>query len=304
MSAAKLLPHYDPETGLVKVSWSKVRTSEECRQKAYLIAGGHKSPITDVRVFFQGNVVDQAMRRWLSMDNPRPGWMADHVGEILDEVEREVLAEGDGVVRWKHRDDRREVRDFCTEAAYRLEFILKQLVMPYEYQPAVRFQTKLTIPGLDGEPTPILLVGEMDVLVRCDPPLQDITVDADPVVVTMASKPQLRVYDLKITKSADYWRKTEAQLTFYDLACWCMFGVTTSEVGLLQPMVEGVPFMQWSRSNEDRTQMLTRIITVAHNIMRGDATPKADSAGCSYCEVRHACAKYALVPGTNQVNLF
>lgn len=278
--------HFDDETGLLKISWSKIRTAEECRQKAFLVSEGKSNPVTDVRVFLQGNIVDQAMRRWLSMPDPQRGWMAAHVGEIMDELERKVLEDGDGAVRWRgsRQKDREEVRAFCTECAVRLEVILFQLAIPYEYQPAIRFKTRLTIPGLDGTPTPVLLNGEMDLLVR--------------------QQPALRVWDLKVTKDPQYWRKTVAQLVFYDLACWCMTGQLTEESGLIQPMVEGTPFFSFRPSDEDRTQMLTRIERVAHAIWHGDHAPKSDSTGCSWCEVRHACSKYAPEPGTNRIALF
>lgn len=257
----------------------------------------------DVRVFFQGNVVDQAMRRWLEMENPPRYWMADRVDEIMDELEARVLAEKEGVVRWKHAADRQQVRAFCHECALRLEEILRQVALPYTYQPAVRFSTPMTIPGLDGNPVKILLNGEMDLLTRRDPPLLDIVADPDPVVLT-SQRPELRVWDLKATRNADYWRKTVAQLVFYDIACWCMFGQPTVEAGLLQPMVDGQPILSFTPSDEDRTQMATRIISVAHGIMRGDHAPKAGTAGCSYCECRGACIKYKPQPGTKTIALF
>lgn len=296
--------HYDSETRLVKVSWSKIRTAEECRQKAYLTAEGFKSPVTDVRVFFQGNVVDRAMRRWLEMDNPPQFWMLHHVDSIMDELELSARQEGDGVVRWKHRTDRQQVREFCREATMRLEELLHHLALPYDYQPAVRFKTPLNIPSPDGNGTvKILLTGEMDLLVREKAPLPDISVNQEPVVYTVP-RDSVRCWDLKVTRDSGYWRKTIAQLVFYDIACWCMLGQTLDEAGLIQPMVEGQPFMSFRPSDEDRQQMFARIIRVAHDIMRGDFAPKADTAGCSRCEVRHACVKYRTEPGSKTVPLF
>lgn len=283
------MSHYDEETRLVKVSWSKIRTSEECKQKSYLTSEGMKSPVTDVRVFFQGNVVDQAMRRWLSMDPPPPGWMVAHVVMIMDEIERQVIEEGDGVVRWKHRQDRENVRAFCTVCADRLEKFLTKFVLPYEYQPAVRFKTPMMISPLTagGPPVKILLNGEMDLLVR------------EP------STGHYGVWDLKVTKDDQYWRKTKAQLAFYDVTCECMFGQPLTLAGLIQPMVESQQFMSWQPTEHDRAEMHTRIERTAHDILRQDYSPKADSTGCGYCEVRHACVKYAPAPGTsNSVRLF
>lgn len=280
--------------------------SEECKQKAYLYSEGMKAETMDVRMFFQGNVVDQAMRRWLQMKDPPRYWMAQRVDEIMDELEAKVLAEKEGVVRWKHASDRKQVRALCYECALRLEELLRQFALPYDYQPAVRFSTPLNIPGLEeGTVTKVLLVGEMDLLTKKDPPLPDIVVDPDPIVLAYQTRhPELRVWDLKVTRSVDYWRKTVAQLVFYDIACLCMFQIPTAEVGLLQPMVEGRPFLSFTPSEEDRTQMYNRIVTVAHGIMRGDYAPKASSAGCSYCECRGSCVKYQPRPGTRTIPLF
>jgi hypothetical protein len=298
--------HYDKETGLIKVSWSKIKTHEECRQKALRVAEGRKSPGRDVRIFFPGNVVDMAMRRWLSMDNPPRFWMADHIEEIMAEL---LDRKDDGIVRWLHTKDREEVTAFCRDAAFRLEELLRQFALPFDYQPALRFSTPMIVPGLEeGTTVKILLNGEMDLLVKeKDWPLPDITPDLNPVTIAMADiarRPRLHLWDLKVTVDADYWRKTVAQLVFYDIVCICMFGVPVVEAGLLQPMVDDRPYISFVPSDQDRTEMFTRIETVVHNILRMDHTPKADTAGCGWCDVRHACDKYATEPGTNVVPLF
>ncbi len=303
------MSHYDSETGLVKVSWSKIliRTAEECKQKAWLTSEGKSSQVSDVRIFFSGNVVDRAMRQWLSQSDPSPHWMTVHVEEIFDGLEREIADKDEGVLRWRHRDDRRQIRDFCVEAVARLEPILNQLVLPYEYQPALRFKTRLLINGLDGEPTPILLTGEMDVLTREAGKLPDISIDDSPYVQAMDhvnSLPKYRVWDLKVTKDDQYWRKTIAQLVFYDIACICMFGQPTAEVGLIQPMVGVQPWIPFRVSDEDRTFMFNRIEGVAQAILRNDHSPKEGTEGCLYCECRNSCVRYAPEPGTNVIPLF
>jgi hypothetical protein len=296
--------HYDKETGLLKISWSKVRLAEECRQKAYLVSEGKKSAAANQRIFFPGNVVDQAMRKWLLMERRPKFWMAEHVDDIMDELEHKISQDDSGVLKWRNRADRNEVRQFVHECAMRLELLLDQFVTPYENYPALRFSTKLVISGLDGEPMPILLNGEMDVLTKKDFPPPDITSEPGIVLPHQLRHPELRVWDLKGTKDASYWRKTTAQLVFYDIACICLFGQPTVEVGLLQPMVDSQPWMSFRPSDEDRTQMFTRIESVAQGILRQDYTPKADSAGCDWCECRNACVKYATTPGTKSVPLF
>ena len=301
--------HYDRETGLLKISWTKIRTHEECHQKAKLVAEGKKASAADVRIFFPGNVVDQAMRRWLEMKDPPRFWMSDRVNEIMYELEEKVKAEKQGVVRWKDAGDRDEVRLFCVNCALRLEELLRQFALPYEYQPAFRFSTPMAIPGLEaGSTVKVLLVGEMDLLVKeKDPPLPDITEDVTGVIYPWnpaLARPRIHIWDLKATANPDYWRKTVAQLVFYDIVVWCMTGTTAVEAGLLQPMVEGAPYISFVPSDQDRTEMLTRIVNVAHEIMRGDDSPKEGTAGCSWCETKHACVRYRTEPGTNQVALF
>ncbi len=187
--------HIDEETGLVKLSWSKIRNFEECPQKGHLIASGMKSPVTDVTVFYKGNVVDKAMRRWLSMEHPEPGWMTEHIDEIFDSLEQEIAEEKDGVVRWKDKDQRHKARLECREAVYRLEYLLRDKALPYDWQPALRFKVPLSIPGPDGDQRKVLLTGEMDLLTR-----------EQAIVGGFKGKPRLRVWDLKMTRDDQYWR--------------------------------------------------------------------------------------------------
>lgn len=285
--------HIDEKTGLLKISWSKVRLAGECPQKMHLIASGMKSPVSDVTMFYKGNVVDQAMRRWLSAQNQDPEWMRSHVDQIFDELEQEIAEGGDGAVRWRDAQQRFMARAECREAVARLEHLLREKALPYEFQPALRFETRLRIPGLEDEPREVLLVGEMDLLTR-----------EQPSAGGFRGKPRLRIWDLKMTKDGHYWLKTISQLVFYDIACFCMFGEPSVEAGLLQPMVDAQPWMSFTPSDEDRTQMLTRIVGVAHMIWRNDVAPKASSEGCDRCECRHACAKFAPEPGTKTIRMF
>ena len=74
------------------------------------MSAGMSSPVADKRNFFHGTVVDLAMRRWLEQDDPQPGWMAAHVDEILEKAEIESRETGDGMVKWRDRDDKARVR--------------------------------------------------------------------------------------------------------------------------------------------------------------------------------------------------
>lgn len=255
----------------LNISWSKLRTSEECYQKAF-ISSKAKSPAQDIRNFFPGTVCDRVMRDWLAGDRPcnaMPGMVEEYIQKSLDEAKES----GDGVVRWRNKDDRAEVIVFCKELVTKLEPILDEYVTPYNYYSAERFKTPITIPYLDGTPTEINLIGEFDILVHAD---------------------KYNVWDLKATADPNYWKKTVGQLVFYDLCVISMFGETTGEVGLIQPMCPEQT-MRFSVTKEERRQMISRIITLAEAQWRGENSPKEGTEGCSYCSVNHACSRYTAV---------
>lgn len=253
----------------------------ECRAKGALVSAGRKSPVSDYRNFFGGTTVDSCMRQWLSMDEPPAGWMAAHIDEIFDHMEVEVRETGDGIVKWRDTGDRAKLRAWCKELVTRLEPILLEEVIPYEYEVATRFKVPLTIPGLDGNPRKILLTGEMDLL-------------------TWREKGLPRaVQDLKATEDNSYWRKVSGQLTFYEIAVWGMCGKWPEFSGLIQPMCDEPTPKFWFGTDpaDPRRQMFVTICNVAADIWRKDLPPKADAAGCSYCPVKQACPKFAVGRG-------
>jgi len=253
------------------ISWSSLRMYEECKQFGYLMSQRRKSPITDVRNFFHGNVVDRIMRNWL--DNPEPGVMPSMVDEYMEKCEQEAKDREDGRIKWKHRNDREDVRNYCVELVTRLEPILMEEVIPYEYEPAKRFAVATNATSIDGEPYRLILKGEFDLLVRN----QDTG--------------RFRVWDLKATKDNNYWRKTLGQLVFYDLAVFAMFGSFPEKSGLIQPMCDEQAKV-FAHTNEDRAQLWSRIMRVMESQWKGDYAPKESNTGCSYCVVRHGCPKF------------
>lgn len=265
----------------VSVSWSSLRASEECKQKAYLQRSGRKNQAADIRGFFHGTVADRVMRKWLENADRSPGDMARMVDSLIDESIKEAKASGQGVVRWKSPTDRAEMRDYCIELVNRLEPILEKYVLPFDFQAAYWFRVPVQVPWLDGTPTWIDLVGEMDLLTYKDNGELD---------------DGYRVWDLKATQDPQYWRKTIGQLVFYDLATEALFGKNTVEVGLIQPMVEGTPiYGPITVTDDDRAQLWGRIHRYVSDIWLKDYSPKDDSVGCSYCPVKHACQKYKRV---------
>lgn len=255
----------------LRISWSRLRAHDECPAKGQLLAEGKKSPITDIRGFFHGNVTDLCMRRWLSQDNPQPGQMLQWVDQVFYQAEIDARESGDGIVNWKYAGDKKETLEYCRELVVRLEALLFKVCIPYDWDPAVRFEVPLTIPGLDDEPRVISLIGEYDLLVAM--PAGNI------------------VWDLKATKNEGYWRKVKGQLVFYAIAVAAMTGTWPVAAGLLQPMcAEQDPMFTFT--DEDYRQMFARIQRLARDIWAGQIRPKASNEGCRWCEVRGSCPKF------------
>lgn len=258
----------------VPISWSRLRVHAECPQKGDLLARGMKSPVSDIRTFIHGSIADQLMRRWLSMDEPEPGWMAAHVDEVFEATVKEARETGDGAVKWRSPTDKREVRDFVLELVTRLEGILNRYCLPFDWAPAYRFEVQLVIGGLS-----VLLKGEIDLLV-------------------FDRSGRIAVWDLKATQNNEYWRKVIGQLTFYNIA------VAASEAGqlgdwpvmsgLFQPMCDQ-QVLPVTITRQAIREMGARIERAVRDILAGRLDPRLND-GCPYCEVQQACPLFA-VPG-------
>lgn len=257
----------------LRLSWSRLRVHQECREKGALLAAGRKSPVADVRQFFPGTVADRCLRAWLSEEDPKLGQMAAMVATVADVEEKTAKDGGDGIVKWRGTSDKQKVISWCRDLVTRLEPIIVEHVLSFDYQPAVRFEVPLTVPHLDGTPTEIRLIGEMDLLVR-------------------VGEKTHHLWDLKATEDGNYWRKTVGQLVFYEIAHYGMFGFFPGVSGLIQPMCDQQVLM-FNITDEQRRQMFVAICDTAADIWRGDLPPKSDNIGCDWCPVHHACSKHA-----------
>jgi hypothetical protein len=260
----------------LRLSWSRIKEYELCAARPQLKALGKRSPITDIRVFFPGTVADRCMRAYLEAEEQVPGHMARTAREIMDREEETAKATGDGVVKWKSPKDREETLERIVRCVTRLEPILAEYVVPYNYQPAVRFEVPFDVP-YQGGTRQILLVGEMDLLVQC-------TAEQVSGVYTEAGT---RIWDLKMTENNDYWRQTYPQLTFYEIAAFGMKLGWAKGSGLIQPLCDQqvLPFVF---SLDQHREMMGRIVRAAEGWWRGDFGPKAGSH-CYNCPVLHAC---------------
>jgi len=262
----------------IRVSWSMIRAHEDCRQKTALLRQGKRAKATNLRTYFHGMVVDSVMRAWLANPDRASLDMRTMVDEHIHRGQQEAVASGDGVVRWRGVSDRESLREFSTELVHRLEPLLTELVLPYAYRSGHRFSHPLTLP--DG--TEIRLVGEMDLLVH------------EPA--------GWAVWDLKGTKDDSYWRKVTGQLVFYDLATKLEHGEHPYRAGLIQPMCKE-PLLTFDFNADDRRAMLTRILRYVSDVQAGRDECREDTAGCTRCDVSHACPRYTAKPGQNTLSL-
>lgn len=257
----------------LSVSWSRLKSWMECKQKAYLQSKGMKSPAADTRVFYRGTVTDRVLRQWLQDENREPGGMVSMVDEYMDVCEREYQESGTGIVRWRYAADREETAEWCKLLLTRTEPLMEELVLPYagSFYADKHFRVPITIPGLFGEPREIQLIGIMDILI--DAP------------------GYLAVYDLKATENENYWKKTILQLVFYDLILEADRQRNPDYTALVQPMCQ-LPIVPLTVTDDHRMGLMGKIVNYAHSVWREEFDPKESDAGCSYCPVRTACVKF------------
>lgn len=260
---------------MIRLSWSQLRASDECKQKRFLNVSGAHRQARDQRLFLPGNVTDRVVRSWLKNDPANhKGEMPSMVTETLDAVRTEILEKGERITWKRDLDDRKKIEADCIEAVTKIEPELLQHVVPFEYEADFRFDAPLLLPRGDGKEL-INLIGFMDILVRGD-------------------DGKIRVFDVKHTRDSSYWRKTVGQLTFYDLAVQLLFKTKTSETALLQPLCpKGI--YPYQVTDDLRMQMYQRIVRVANDVWNNDNTPNVHNKFCGQCEVRLACPKFAPV---------
>ena len=131
----------------------------------------------------------------------------------------------------------------------------------------------MAVPHPKGGTQLVLLNGFMDITVR-------------------NNKNDFFVYDVKHTVDEYYWRKTRGQLTFYDLAVWLEQGQQTKVTALLQPLCKE-PVKGFRISEKSKDEMIGKIAEMAWDVWTENHTPRNDTKMCRYCDVKHACSKFA-----------
>ena len=261
----------------VYVSWSGLKRWEACPQHHLRVIQKKVEKQNMGRIFLPGTVCDLTQRRWLESDNPQPGEMREMVHDVM----KQVLEEGESRVNWRGdpREDAKNVLEFCRDTVTRLEPWLMDNVLPFDYQPEVKFKAHLQVPYIcDGALGPVSMRGGIDIVVRDD-------------------QGKFRLYDLKVTKAEAYIRSTLAQLTFYDLAWGIIQGdfYHGVEWGFITPALENTPIIPITVDREDRSIMLARVVKYAQGFWRDEWTPKADDEGCQWCEANKVCDKFKTI---------
>jgi CRISPR/Cas system-associated exonuclease Cas4 (RecB family) len=255
------------------LSWSGLLRWEKCRQQELLVLKHKTSPLTNGRNFIQGTLADRCMRWWLEDPERKPGGMIDYLEQAWNENTGE---NAERRIEWKGvpAHDQARVKEFVKNALVDLEPILYEKVLPYSFAPELKFKTDIAIPWIDGSRNiNITLRGGIDLAIK-------------------KSDSHFAIYDLKTTADDSYVRgKTLAQLTFYDLACWAMFGVQPKEWGFITPAATE-KFIPVEVTDEERRVMLTRITEYCHGVWQRQWQVTDNDSDCFNCPVKRACPKW------------
>lgn len=254
------------------LSWSRLRSHTECKQKGYLQRAKKQAILRDVRGYFPGTVTDRVVRDWLAGDpENNPKAMPAMVESILLREEENTKTEG-GKLIWKDSGDKDFVIRECVEAVTKIEPLLDKYVLPFNYSVDWRFKVPMKVPHPNGGTGTIMLNGAQDILVW------DV-------------ENRYAVWDVKHTRNNAYYKKTRGQLSFYDLAVKLIFGADTSFVGLLQPLCDK-PDPKFVLTEEDRDVLLQSILGMANDVWKEEFPLTEDVSQCFYCDVKHACPKF------------
>jgi hypothetical protein len=262
----------------LSISWTALQRYEACHQRHLRTLEGKaiRKPFAS-RDFLAGNIADRVQRAWLHLPDPQPGQMAQMVPDMFDRwTNPDREDEEFQPVKWRGdpQVDRKEVQEFCTLVVTRLEPILLKWVVPYDYQPELRFEAWIGLPDLNGDTTPVRLIGAIDIVVR----LPD---------------GRFLLFDLKATKNDSYIAKTLGQGIFYDVSWAHYWGQHPIRFGFIAPALD--ERLIWCDIDTgDRAVMHSRIMRFAQGMWAGEWAPKADDEGCDHCDCKHACDKYAL----------
>lgn len=240
-----------------------------------LIRAGADQGDLDHRNFLAGNVVDNAMRKWLDQDDPQPGTL---VG-LAEEKLHEFTTNGE-LIKWKGSEaaDKAKVLKDCKEALERLEPWLTENILPHAYQPEARGWANVQVPGVDGSLVDVELFYAIDILVK------------------RLDTGKFWIIDLKTTRNSKYIRgETMAQLPYYALVISAAFGIPLAEieeVSFLTPLTEQM-LTTMTPTEDDYRYLLQRITSYVHGVQSQDWTMRdyRDSVCQWQCAVKSSCPR-------------
>lgn len=265
------------------ISWSSLKVHEECKMHGRLQRTGHRAPLRDQRLFFAGNVVDRTVRDWLAgAPEANPGGMIEMVEEITTR-EKAIIEEQGGVMRWKSATDRDETMADCREAVRRLEPVLMQKVVPFDYDVDYGFKVPIKLPHPRGGSEIVVLNGKMDIIVR----------------ESIDGIDYWDIWDVKMTRDNSYWRKTAGQITFYDVARGLHLPGVARNSGLLQPMCDE-QVKPYPVTEALRSQMKSRIAGMALDVFNENYELAESRSPCYNCDTKHACSRFKPVVSNGQ----
>lgn len=249
-----------------------LKKHEECKQKSWLTRRGKATKFRNFKPFYVGTVVDSMCRRYLETGGDYD--MVSSVPEMMEQTALNSRAKGNGVLNIQSVE-RAELEDKALRCVTLLKPLLDEHVMPHEYQAERRFQVPVIVPSnFDGvENRNVILRGGVDIVVRYNDGM-------------------FSAFDLKSSPNKSYVRSIIGQGIFYDLVQACEFGQPYKQFAFMSPLIEEEPLVALNITNGDRQAMLARIVCMADDIATNQVEPKEGTSGCSWCEVKHACAKF------------
>jgi PD-(D/E)XK nuclease superfamily len=253
----------DVDLSRLTMSWTRLSTYEECHQRVLRQMQGRQQGKTNGRVFLPGTLADRAMRMYLELpeSEQRPGGMQEFVEPLMEE---HTGPEAEYTIQWKGdpTEDRRSVIATVREGLEKLEPLLHKYVLPFEYQPELRFRTTIGIPYLDGRTMAVDLIGGMDILVR-------------------DNEGNFRIIDLKMSRNEAYVLRALLGLPADQPKYLSFFTPLTPQI-----------FHDVVATQEDYTIMVSRITAACHGMWRKEWQPTSENV-CHFCDVKNACDRWA-----------
>lgn len=258
----------------VIISWSGLKRWENCPQHQLRVIQHKTDKSNKGRIFLPGTLADLVQRRWLDQDKPEPGQMPD----MVEQVFYELVDKAESKIEWRGNPatDKAAVQTQVRKAVKKLEPWLLRHVVPFDYQPEVKFKAHMQVPYICGDNAraPVTMIGGIDILVRDD-------------------NGKFHLYDLKMTENPAYIKSTLAQLIFYDIAWGVISGRfdLTEKWEFICPLLDefSIPI---TVDLEDRQMMMSRIVKYAQGVWTDNWKPKADDEGCGWCEAKRVCEKF------------